>query len=439
MSAPAAQSGENAKPHAAVETQERPEKENGSPFQQQKMSHFFAQHNPPSTIICMFIVAIAFIPVGSAILVASESMYEKNIRYDNINSFQYGRCDHKLRNHSLGDGATFATTGCRARPVFTITSKVEGPVYMYYRLVNFYQNYRLYAKSINDNQIQGLEIADRADISDCWPFTGPGENDGTVATTLKPDGTTSRQYAEMQYSPCGTIAWSMFNDTIGLYKIDNASVVNSLAPTDEMPIGNGATLICDGGGFAANGSYVGGKAGNACSKRGIAFPSDVDTRFKTAHKGGKVWHGEGQAASTDVYQRNGWYANEMGHKLPLATDEDFIVWTRIAGLSDFRKLYRKIPGGLEAGTYALDVIEEFDVASFEGEKHIVLQTANWVGGRNLVLGSLFIAFGGTCLILGIAFLIWYVVSGPTRHNAEALMSSSASRNFNAPPAAVSRE
>lgn len=425
MSAPAADSGAVSDKPRAVDTNERTEKENGSDFQQQRLTHFYAQHNPPSTIICMFIVAIIFIPIGSAIIAASESLYDRNIRYDHINSYKYSSCNQQLLNFTLSDGSS-VTAGCRARPTFTVATKIEGPVYMYYRLVNFYQNYRLYAKSLNDNQLQGVYESDRSNLEDCWPFSGPGESDGTSDRKLTPvAGSAETTYAAMQYAPCGAVPWSMFNDTIALYKIDNESVITGLAPSLDIStlVGAGAELICDGGGFSrVNNTYIGSKttpAGSKCTKKGIAFEADTETRFKSVSKKNDVWHGEGQSASTDRYQRAGWYANEVGHSIPLTTDEDFMVWTRIAGLADFRKLYRRIDGGLEAGTYALDVVESFDVASFGGQKYVVLQTDTWVGGRNFVLGALFIMFGGVSFVLAIAFLIWYVVNGPTRRTENA--------------------
>lgn len=60
--------------------------------------------------------------------------------------------------------------------------------------------------------------------------------------------------------------------------------------------------------------------------------------------------------------------------------DSFIVWMRTAGLPNFRKLYGKIQSDLPAGDYYLEIINNFDVSSFEGSKHFVLSTTNVLGG-----------------------------------------------------------
>ena len=66
------------------------------------------------------------------------------------------------------------------------------------------------------------------------------------------------------------------------------------------------------------------------------------------------------------------------------TDEDFVVWMRVAALPSFKKLYRKIPKGAlkKDTTYVLEVHSRFPVADFKGGKHFVLSTTSWIGGKN---------------------------------------------------------
>lgn len=69
------------------------------------------------------------------------------------------------------------------------------PVYMYYKLENFYQNHRRYVKSRNDAQLQGQVVLDYASLEDCDPRRSKDNS----------------QNASLFYVPCGLIAWSLFN------------------------------------------------------------------------------------------------------------------------------------------------------------------------------------------------------------------------------------
>eukprot|EP01045_Picozoa_sp_COSAG04_P025903 COSAG04_NODE_3489_length_2775_cov_1.885650_2_plen_113_part_00 len=56
----------------------------------------------------------------------------------------------------------------------------------------------------------------------------------------------------------------------------------------------------------------------------------------------------------------------------LVTSQDFITWMRAAILPRVRKLYRVIPGGLEAGTYTLEIRSNYDPLIFDSGAHRVL-------------------------------------------------------------------
>ena len=89
------------------------------------------------------------------------------------------------------------------------------------------------------------------------------------------------------------------------------------------------------------------------------------------------------------------------------TDEHFIVWMRPSGLPNFRKLWGRIEQDLEPGDYRIEIENEFDVASFSGEKHFVLSNVNAFGGKNTFLAVSYIVVGVICIILAIVFLIGY--------------------------------
>ena len=89
------------------------------------------------------------------------------------------------------------------------------------------------------------------------------------------------------------------------------------------------------------------------------------------------------------------------------TDEHFIVWMRPSGLPNFRKLWGRIHQDLEPGEYTLNINNQFDVASFSGQKHFVLSNVNAFGGKNTFLAVSYIVVGVICIILAIVFLIGY--------------------------------
>lgn len=71
---------------------------------------------------------------------------------------------------------------------------IQGNVFMYYGLTNFYQNHRRYVKSRDDNQLLG-HLGDPS--YDCAPFDF---ND-----------------MEKPIAPCGAIANSLFSGVFGLF------------------------------------------------------------------------------------------------------------------------------------------------------------------------------------------------------------------------------
>jgi hypothetical protein len=75
---------------------------------------------------------------------------------------------------------------------FGIPIPLKTPIFLYYRLTNFYQNHRKYVKSLSYDQLHGDEISQMDAASSCSP----------VAI----DPVTNK----IIY-PCGLIANSMFN------------------------------------------------------------------------------------------------------------------------------------------------------------------------------------------------------------------------------------
>ena len=101
------------------------------------------------TIIMFFILATIFLGLGIPMLVLSQDISEYLVRYDNV-------CE--------------ITNSSNCEVPFEVKYNMAGPVYVYYELHNYYQNHRLYAKSVSIKQLKGEEIDEDDAQTDCDPI-----------------------------------------------------------------------------------------------------------------------------------------------------------------------------------------------------------------------------------------------------------------------------
>lgn len=183
---------------------------------------------------------------------------------------------------------------------FTIPNDIGSPVYLYYRLTNFYQNHRRYVKSLDLDQLKGQYVSnDTISGSACNPLK------------LNSDG--------KAYYPCGLIANSIFNDTIR-----SPTAVSTSGGQNPEPY--------------------------SMTTQGIAWSSDLDIYQKTVYNNSEVapppnW----QLRFPDGYTTQ--------NPIPdLHTYEEFAVWMRTAGLPTFSKLaLRNDNQTMRAGTYEMEI------------------------------------------------------------------------------------
>lgn len=259
---------------------------------------------------------------------------------------------------------------------FNIPEDLHPPVYMYYRLTNFYQNHRRYVKSLDTNQLKGDAVpASTIKGGDCDPLR------------LSPDG--------RPYYPCGLIANSQFNDTFTVPLQLNVHQSTQQNRTYNM------------------------------TEKGIAWSSDKELYKKTKYNPADI------AVPPNWYLR--WQNGYTTENPPpaLHDDEAFQVWMRTAGLPAFSKLAKRnenetmqcssyqvdiedstymtsLSRDLEVGEYAESSLD-FPVTLYGGTKSIVISTATVMGGRNPFLGIAYVAVGGICIVLGALFTVTHLI------------------------------
>lgn len=186
---------------------------------------------------------------------------------------------------------------------------MKKPIYIYYKLTNFFQNHRKFINSKSSSQLAGEDIDSSTASDSC---KGAVRNHEFGQLTAAEADQNAIAY------PCGLVAKFFFNDT---YTLEQNSV--------PIPI----------------------------NEKGISIEGDQFKKYAQQDISGKYW------------------------KDP--SDEHFIVWSRAAGLTNFKKLWGKIEGqDLSSGTYKLTIQNNFDVAPFSGSKTLILSTMGPFGGKN---------------------------------------------------------
>jgi hypothetical protein len=79
-------------------------------------------------------------------------------------------------------------------------------------------------------------------------------------------------------------------------------------------------------------------------------------------------------------------------------NEHFIVWMRTSGLPNFKKLWGRIEQDLQPGNYTLQIHNLYNSTDWEGNRFVHLTTKSIMGGKNMLLPSVFMALGLGCLV-----------------------------------------
>ncbi|KZT66818.1 transcription regulator [Daedalea quercina L-15889] len=385
-----------------------PKKEKGSwrrpantAFKQQRLKAWQPILTPKTVLPTLFLIGIIFAPIGGLLVwgsglvrtlpaITDDDLLTATDRPPQVSemTFDYTDCDQlpastsatdlnlqDLPNYSYrlkssasnvpynppkyaflnrtGDSSANVSTELQCYVQFDAPVVFEKPVFLYYKLTNFYQNHRRYVNSYDSTQLKGQYVKPGTlNSGDCSPLA-----------QVCSGGTCKAIY------PCGLIANSLYNDTYSSL----TSTTNSSAP------------------------YV-------FSESGIAWPGEAKRYAETP----------GYSLDEIVPPPN-WaklYPNYTEDNPPpdLQADEHFQNWMRTAGLPTFSKLYgRNDTYDLGRDRYQIIVNMNYPVRDFGGTKSIVISTVSWIGGKNPFLGWAYVASAALLVLLAILGTIRHLV------------------------------
>ncbi|KAJ3322553.1 hypothetical protein HDV06_002930 [Boothiomyces sp. JEL0866] len=377
-----------------------PPKESKKPentsFKQQRLKSWQPLLTPKSVIPAFFIIGLIFIPIGAVLYIASDNVHQTVFDYTNCKNAPSNLTAPAENNGIYKWKFNPDTKECTIQ--FQVEKTINAPVYMYYRLTNFYQNNRKYVKSFDLNQLKGDAVSRGSINSLCSPVDAPGSSE-----TVTVNGVAAKPDSDAVYYPCGLIANSMFSDNI----YNNITCIDSEG-------------VCSSTNLSSTVLYN-------ISSKGIAWPSDADKYGKSSYLTSPTFANN---ITTKVIPPPFWRAafpqwkdGYTASNFPdLNTWEHFQVWMRTAGLPTFRKLYGvNSQNQLNYGLWQLVIVQNFDCDKFGGTKSIVLSSTSILGGKNYFLGSAYVVVGTLCVALGIAFLVRNLIN-PRKLGDHTLLS-----------------
>ncbi|KAJ3097295.1 hypothetical protein HDU96_000426 [Phlyctochytrium bullatum] len=347
-------------------------------FKQQRLKAWQPILTPKTVLPAFFAVGAVFMPLGAGLYYASDKVRRRYASTPSANKsssnqvvqyvFDYTKCN-EASTSSRPQGVDFwvydaGTKRCSLQ--VNIDKEIPGPVFMYYRLTNFYQNHRRYVKSFDAKQL----VANPATSTTSCLQLNKAKDQASQYKWIKSADEIS---SDAVVYPCGLIANSYFSDEI-------SGLATTAAP---------------------------GTVAYTFSEDEIAWPSDAD-KFKNAQfEAGKFYP---PPQWTVAFPGQNYSAGYTAANFPKIGDmKRFQVWMRPAGLPNFRKIYGKFSGNVPAGNYWINITNNFNVDSYGGTKAVVLSNVSILGGKNNFLGVAYIVVGALCWVLGIIFLLRHMI------------------------------
>jgi hypothetical protein len=381
-------------------------------FKQQRLKAWQPILTPKTVLPTLFIIAILFGPIGGLLIWGSSQVSEITFDYTDCETLSPStsatspsfsdltKFSYRLRSKDvnaqrspptfalINDSAN-ADVSQRQRCIieFDIPANLDKPVFLYYKLTNFFQNHRRYVKSLDSGQLKGQAVSARdLDKSDCKPLA---TSDGKAIY------------------PCGLIANSVFNG-------ESTPRITPYSPWLYSDSFSGLEFQNPPAGTPA--SYI-------FSEKGIAWPGEA-----------KKYAAKSSYNLVDIVPPPNWRSRfpdgytDASPPPNLREDEHFQNWMRTAGLPTFTKLWgRNDQDTLLKGRYRIVVnlsahptemtlricltwrLLDFPVRSYKGTKSIVISTVSWIGGKNPFLGWAYVTAAGVFVLLAIAGTIRHII------------------------------
>lgn len=338
-------------------------------FRQQRLKAWQPILTPKTVIPLLFVLACIFAPLGVAIVHTTYNVQNLTIDYthcDKLKSKNYENVPSKytsyhFKHHNnnpefkwkVSNGTdSFGDLEQTCQIEFTLPRDLKPPIYLYYKLTNFFQNHRKYVTSYDLEQLKGKAVKSDDLEDDCKPL---------------------KHIDDKIVYPCGLIANSYFNDTFSSPVLLNAKT-GSDNETYEL------------------------------STKKISWSSDLKHKYKKT-----------KYDADDIVPPPNWYKmfpdGYNSSNLPDLSEWELLQnWMRTAGLPTFYKLYGKnTTDTLSSGTYQISIKMNYPVSLFGGTKTMVITTNSVFGGRNMSVGIIYLIVAVVCLVLGIAFLLQHLI------------------------------